>query len=251
MKVVVGIHEPPGRSVRLVETSHQILEDPLDGLAHQTVVVDMTTRVDIIHGDIVGALLLLADAARVLTETESREAHAVGGQELPGRPVALFVAAAVIVDQAFVVDKLRLACREQFMRFVLGLADQQHVAQAARVHQVQGNTHVDVYGLRPGSVNLPQGHDHIVVDDLLRTLTVEPRTGHLGIVREIVLEPGDVILLDTFHAGDLVRGAFVDVYDRSFRDASAMLLVVVDELLKFLVDVCHVRYFKESTCARC
>ena len=137
------------------------------------------------------------------------------------------------------------------MRFVLGLADQQHVAQAARVHQVQGNTHVDVYGLRPGSVNLPQGHDHIVVDDLLRTLTVEPRTGHLGIVREIVLEPGDVILLDTFHAGDLVRGAFVDVYDRSFRDASAMLLVVVDELLKFLVDVCHVRYFKESTCARC
>ena len=199
----------------------------------------MAACVYIIHGDVVGSLLLLADAARVLAEAQGGEAHTVRGQKLPGRPVALLVAAPVVVDQPLVKHQLRLACREQFMRLVLRFADQQHVAHAARVHQVQRNTHVDMYGLCPGSVDDPHGHDHVVVDDLLRTRAMEPRTGHFRIVREIVLEPGDIIPFEAFHAGDLIRQWLVNVYDRGLRYASAVLLVVVEELLKFLVDVCH------------
>ena len=209
MEIVVGINETFYAAVRLVETSHQVLEQPFHPLAHDAVVVYVLLVVHIVHDDVVGTAFLLADTARVLAETEAHESHAVGGEKLSGRPVALLVTVAVIVDKTFIVLQLGLAGGKQPLGLTFGLADEQHERHAPCKHEVQGNTHVGVHGFRAGAVNLQQFIHFRGRHDIIGHFLMKPRARYFGEIGEIILEPAHVILLQPPHAGDALCGRFV------------------------------------------
>ena len=209
MEIVVRVDKSFYAAVRLVETSHQVLEQPFHPLAHDAVVVDVLFIIDVIHDDVIGAAFLLADTARVLAETEAHESHAVGGEELAGRPVALLITVAVIVDEALVVLQLGLAGGKQPLRLAFGLADEQHERHAAGKHEVQRNAHVGVHGFRTGAVNLQQFIHFRGRYDILGHFLMKPRARYFGEIGEIILEPAHVILLQPPHAGDALCGRFV------------------------------------------
>lgn len=234
MEVIVGVNEAFGGVGVGIKGSPDVFGDEFDGFAHETVVVDMAFVVDVVDNDVVRAVFVFAGATGGLHEAQGGELGAVYGGEVAVCPVAVLEAEAVIAEDALVVLELRLKGGKEFSGFGLGLADEKHVVEVvADEVEKQGDAHVDVHGLGGGTVPLGKGADVAVLYDFTRQALVEPGTGLLGEVGEIVAEPTGIVGFEVAHALDFLRRRFVDADGGGLGDALAMLVVVVEYLVVF------------------
>ena len=203
--------EPPAAAV---EGSEQGLLDPVHKALHAALVFAQLVVVEVVDYDVVGSSAAVAQTARGLSSTACEECAAVGRDETAVLPVARVVLHAEVGDVASVELQLGLQVAEQRFGVLLGLADEDHDVQLARLLYLEPHGDEDV---EMGTLGVSAGPllDTLVVavaEHAVRRLDLERRARGMparrrvvGVVREVIFDEEIVIAPRTADAG-LLRG---------------------------------------------
>ena len=200
-------------SAAAVERSEQGFLHPIHEPLHTCLVPAQFVVVEVVDDDIVGAAASVAQAARGLPAAAGEEGAAVGRHKLAVLPIACVILHAEVGDILLVVLQLRLQVSEQRFGVLLGLANEDHYVDLARLLYFQPQGHEDVEVRTLGVTACPLFDSFIVrvLADAVRGLDVKrgalgmfSRRRVVGVVREVMVYEEVVVGPGTPDAGLLL-----------------------------------------------